>query len=186
MSNPSARPRCHTGLFVLFFATAIAPVLFRNAPVWASDENKWHVYVNDAVVDTLDASFAETFTAGRWVLANTAWTLDHGDSSAGQLITRWKPINHPLVKLVSGSARVRVAVALKDAGRGRTEVRVLGGIATEAALEGGPVLPLARGAGEHECRGYVTKLRARLAAQKLAAAAQPVPGTPPGETGLSR
>jgi hypothetical protein len=64
---------------------------------------------------------------------------------------------------VTGNARVRVAVALKPVGPGKTEVRVLGGIATQVDLAGGPVLPLAQAAGQKECKGYVTELKARLA-----------------------
>ncbi len=134
----------------------------------AASEDGWHLYVGDAVVDTLNGSMEEVYAAGQWVLASDHWVVDRDDPKTGSMVTKWKPVHHPLVRMAAGQARVRVAVALKAAGPGRTEVRVLGGIATQTNLDGGPVLPLAQAAGQHECRGYVTELKARLLDARMA------------------
>lgn len=134
----------------------------------AATGDGWHLYVGDAVVDTLDAPLDQVYAAGQWVLASDHWSIDRDDPKTGKLITHWKPVKHPLVRLATGSARVRVAVALRAAGPGRTEVQVLGGIATQVDLAGGPVLSLAQAAGQHECRGYVTEVKARLADARMA------------------
>jgi hypothetical protein len=126
-------------------------------------EPEWHLYVGDAVVDTVDAPFDQVHLAGQWVLITDKWSIDRKNDVTGELVTDWRPIHHPLVHLVTGNARVRVAVALKPVGPGKTEVRVLGGIATQVDLAGGPILPLAQAAGQKECKGYVTELKARLA-----------------------
>jgi hypothetical protein len=130
------------------------------------DSPGWNVYVGEAVVDTLQGSVSQVFAAGSWVLTHDSWTIDRKDEASGKLVTGWKPVHHPLLKLATGPARVRVAVALKDVGSGRTEVRVLGGIASQVPIRGA-ILPLAQSAGQHECRGYVTELRARLAEDRL-------------------
>jgi hypothetical protein len=124
--------------------------------------SSWHPLVGDVVVDTLDVAAASAFTAGRWVLLKDAWSLDRSDSLGGRLVTAWKPVKHPLVRLVSGAAQVRVSVALRAVGEDRTEVRVQGGIATQSDLNGTPIEGMARAAGERECRGYVTEVRQRL------------------------
>jgi hypothetical protein len=144
-------------------------LLVSSAPVHAAKSDNaqdWHLYVGEAVIDTLDGSASEIFAAGNWVLLKDSWTIERKNEAAGTLVTGWKPVRHPLLKLATGAASVRVAVALKSVGPGRTEIRVLGGIAAQEELRG-PVLPLAQSAGQHECRGYVTELRARLAEERL-------------------
>jgi hypothetical protein len=150
-------------------AGIIAAMFLTNSPARAAGSNDaqdWHLYVGEAVVDTLDGSVSEILAAGHWVLLQDSWTIERKDEALGTLVTGWKPVRHPLLKLATGEARVRVAIALKSVGMGRTEIRVLGGIAAQSELKG-PVLPLAQGAGQHECRGYVTELRARLAEERL-------------------
>jgi hypothetical protein len=66
-----------------------------------------------------------------------------------------------------------VAVALREVASGRTEVQVLGGIATESDLAGSPVLPLAQSAGQHECKGFVRELKIRLADVRIAGRVPP-------------
>lgn len=146
-----------------------AALLLNHAPVRAtaaSNAPDWHLYVGEAVVDTVDGSIAQVFSAGAWVLREDSWTIERKDEAQGKLVTGWKPVRHPLVRLATGPAKVRVAVALRTVGLDRTEVQVLGGIASESELTG-PVLPLAQRAGQKECQGYVTELRARLAEERL-------------------
>ena len=149
-------------LSAIALALAFGYVLARAA------EPDWHLYVGEAVVDTVNAPLDQVHLAGQWVLTTDKWTIERNDDKTGELVTGWRAVKHPLVRFVAGSARVRVAVQLKAAGPGRTEVRVLGGIATSVDLNGGPVLPLAQAAGQKECRGYVTELKARLADQLTA------------------
>jgi len=151
---------------VLVAAVALA-LAFGYALAHAA-ESDWHLYVGEAVVDTLNAPLDQVHSAGQWVLLSDKWTIERSDDKTGDLVTSWKAVKHPLVRLVAGNARVRVAVQLKAAGPGRTEVRVLGGIASSVDLNGGPILPLAQAAGQKECRGYVTELKARLADQLTA------------------
>lgn len=148
------------GLFagLLLLAPEFAPA--------AEDAEKWNVYVGEAVVDTLEGSLSEVFTAGSWVLNHKSWIIARQDPAAGNLVTAWKPVKHKLLKLATGPTRVRVAVALKSVGSRRTEVQVVGGIASQAQLKG-PLLPLAQNAGQHECRGYVEDLKIRLAQDQL-------------------
>lgn len=130
----------------------------------------WNLLVGDAVVDTLDCPLPDALDAGRWVLAKDGWTLEPSDSSAARMVTRWKSVKHPLVRLVAGEARARVAVAMRAVPGNRTEVTTQGGLATETNLVGSPVYNLARAAGEHECRGYVEEVRLRLADVRIARA----------------
>jgi hypothetical protein len=129
----------------------------------AAAEDGWHVYVGDAVVDTLAGSLEQVHSAGQWVLLSDHWTLGPPDANSSSLVTHWRPVQHPLVRLVAGRSCVRVAVAMKEVSPGRIEVRVLGGVASVADLSASPVLPLAQVAGQKECKGYVTELKARLA-----------------------
>jgi hypothetical protein len=135
-----------------------------------ADAASWNVLVGDAIVDTLDCPLPDALDAGRWVLAHDAWTIEPGDSTAPRMITRWKPVKHPLVRLVAGEARVRVAVAMRPLVGNRTEVTMQGGLATETSLIGSPVYNLARAAGEHECRGYFVEIRQRLDDVRIARA----------------
>lgn len=162
MAHPPRTMRVPLLLAACGLALLAAPFPARAA----GDAKDWHVYVGEAVIDTLDGSVAQVFAAGTWVLLDDHWAIERQDEATGRLVTGWKPIHHPLVKLATGPGRVRVAVSLKNVGPGRTEVQVLGGIASRDEL-GGAVLPLAQSAGQHECRGYVSELRARLAVDRL-------------------
>ena len=171
---PHARRLPARVLPVLLAAIALAPA-FGYVLAHAAEPD-WHLYVGEAVVDTLNAPMDQVHLAGQWVLTTDQWTIERNDDKTGELVTSWKAVKHPLVRFVAGNARVRVAVQLKATGPGRTEVRVLGGIATSADLNGGPILPLAQAAGQKECRGYVKELKARLADQLTADGA---PSGPP-------
>lgn len=166
----STRPhRGHGPAFVLFafllFALLLS-ALYVHAARAEPAASDWHLYTGQAVIDTIDGEPAAVFGAGAWVLAHDSWEIERKDAGTGVLVTAWKPVRHKLVQLATGPARVRVAVAIKSVGRGRCEVRVLGGIAARDEL-GGAVLPLAQRAGQHECQGYVDELKARLAEDRL-------------------
>ena len=132
----------------------------------ASDDPNWHIYAADAVVDTLDGSSDELFEAGAWVLVHHDWDVERQNKGLGTMVTAWRPVKHPLVRMATGPAQVRVAFALKELPANRTEVRVLGGIASRTEL--GAVLPLARAAGRKECLGFVVDLKARALDQRQA------------------
>jgi hypothetical protein len=152
----------------ILLASALVLALGLTAPAArAGDDPKgWHLYVGEAVVDTLDGSVAQVFSAGRWVLKDDSWTIERQDEAQGKLVTGWKPVKHALVRMATGPAKVRVAVSLKPVSPTRTEVQVLGGIASQSELKG-PMLPLAQNAGQHECKGYVEELKERLAEERL-------------------
>ena len=131
----------------------------------ATAESDWHLYTSEAVVDTLDGAVSDVFKAGAWVLVDDKWQIEKNDPEQGFLVTGWKPVKHPLVKLAMGESRVRVAVGLRALGPARTEVTVKGGIASREPL--GAVENLARKAGVRECEGYLEELRERLADERL-------------------
>jgi hypothetical protein len=163
----SDRPQGPHGPAWILFAFLVLVLLAGALDARAAAESPdWHLYAGEAVVDTLDGTPGEAFTAGVWVLLHDSWEIERKDSARGTLVTAWKPVKHKLVKFAAGPSKVRVAVALKSVGPGRTEVRVLGGIASRDAL-GGAILPLAQRAGQHECQGYVEELKARLAEDRL-------------------
>ena len=155
-------------LFVLLLVTAFKA---------HAAESDWHLYTAEAVVDTLDGAVSDVFKAGAWVLVDDHWVIEKQDAGQGFLVTGWKPVKHPLVKLTVGQTRVRVAIGLRSLGPARTEVTVRGGIASREALAG-PVENLARKAGTRECEGYVDELRQRLADERLSDGAGS--GTPRG------
>jgi len=169
LTSPAHAPAFAWAL-ALACGLALATVASWPRAAQAADAANWNVLVGDAMVDTLDCPFPEALDAGRWVLAHDAWTLEPGDSTAAHMITHWKPVKHPLVRLVAGEARVRVAIAMRPLAGNRTEVTIQGGLATESSLIGTPVYNLARAAGEHECRGYFVEIQQRLDDVRIARA----------------
>jgi hypothetical protein len=139
----------------------------------AEDASSWNLLLGDAIVDTLDVPLATALDAGRWVLLRDHWVIEPVVAPSTRLVSQWKPVHHPLVHMVTGDARVRVAVGMRAIDEWRTEVTVQGGVATEANLTGSPVLALARTAGHRECQSYVEEVRARLADERVARADAP-------------
>jgi hypothetical protein len=166
MRHHLRRPQNHAPAWTLFLFILLA-LLATALTAHGSTDPDWNVYAADAVVDTLDGSADELFSAGAWVLVTHDWELEKKDRDLGTLVTAWKPVKHKLVKMAAGPAQVRVAVALKELHSGRTEVRVLGGIASRDKL-GSVVLPLAQSAGRRECEGFVEDLKARALEQREA------------------
>ena len=160
----SAR-RSHGPAWILFAFTLLVLLTYALSARAQSEPADWHLYTGDAVVDTLDGAPSEVFGAGAWVLCHDDWTLERKDEAKGTLVTAWRPVKHRLVRLAAGPAHVRVAVAFRPVGDLRTEVRVIGGIASKNDI--GAILPLAQSAGQTECKGYVTELKARLAEDRL-------------------
>jgi hypothetical protein len=171
------RPK-RTHALALLIALAVPATFAAHAR--AGDAPAWNVMVGDAVTDTLDAPLPQVLDAGRWVLERDKWTLAPGDPAAARIVTSWKAVHHPLVHMVAGEARVRLAIHLRPLPTGRTEVTLQGGLATETNLTGSPVVALARTAGEHESRSYFEEIRARLADERVAHA-DPA-GSPAGST----
>jgi hypothetical protein len=165
MRHDARRRRGHGPAWILFSFLVLLLLISALRVHAAPAESDWHLYTADAVVDTLDGGIPAIFQAGAWVLLHDNWEIEKKDADKGCLITGWKPVKHPLVKLTVGQSRVRVAVGLRALTPGRTEVTVRGGIASREPL--GAVEGLARKAGTHECENYVVELKARLAEDRL-------------------
>ena len=157
--------RAHGPAWILFTFILLALLVCALSAHAAPQPADWFLYTGEAVVDTVDGAPSEVFEAGAWVLSHDAWTLERSDPAKGTMVTAWRPVKHKLVRLAAGPAQVRVAVAIKPVGERRSAVIVIGGIASKNDL--GSILPLARSAGQTECRGYVTELRTRLAEDRL-------------------
>jgi len=152
----------------------------------AAETAAWNLTVGDALSDTLNVPMADALNAGRWVLAHDQWVIEPADSASARFVTRWKVVHHPLVRFVTGDARVRIAVSMRALSATRTEVSMQGGIATETNLSGSPVLGLARTAGEHEIRGYFEEVRARLEDVRVARADTAGGGSTPAPASTRR
>jgi len=165
MRHYKTNSRNHATAWMLFLFLLMA-LIGTALSAHGATEPEWNVYAGDAVVDTLDGSADELFSAGAWVLTSHEWQLEQKNRALGTLVTAWRPVKHKLVRLATGPAQMRVAVALKELDPGRTEVRVRGGLASRDKL--GAILPLAQSAGRKECEGFVEDLKARALEQREA------------------
>lgn len=163
MRHHARRRRDHAPAWMLFLFLLLALIGTALTAHGATDPD-WNVYAGEAVVDTLDGSADELFSAGTWVLRQHHYEFEKQDRELGQLVTAWKPVRKKLVLLATGPAQVRVAVDLKELGPGRTQVRVRGGIASKEELDA--ILPLAQSTGRKECLELVEDMQARALEQR--------------------
>ena len=164
MRHYARRRRGHGSAAYLFAFLLL--VLLVSALAARADENApdWNVYPGEAVIDTLDGNPAESFAAGAWVLGRHHWVLETRDEERGAIVTGWRVVKHPLLKLAAGPTRARVAVGFQAVAPGRTQLRVQGGFASREPL--GAMLPLAQSAGRKQCLEFVEEMRTRIAERR--------------------
>lgn len=136
-----------------------AACLAGPAPADDGPAGGMRVFSSGVQSDTLDADWREVFPIAVARLEHDDWAIERADTSARQVVTRWKPIDHALTRLALGDVQARCVVDLAPLKGGRTVIRMRGGLASASDLEANPVWGAAQGAYRKAARKYLAGVR---------------------------
>ena len=144
MATPRMRPRptpshpraAALSLFVgLAWAGLLGPGAARaGAPDGDTPSTK--VAYAGASRDTLAYDWRDVYPAAIEELKYSDWTIQRADTASRRVVTRWKPLKHPLVRVFLGSVMARCVVDVVPLADGRTQLTIQGGLASDSDIEG--------------------------------------------------
>lgn len=150
-------------LSLLLFAAGLCLAL--PAACVASDSTP-HVVMAGGAQDTLSYDWQQVFPVAIAELEKDHWIIQRADTTSPtrRLVTRWKPLKHPLARLFLGGVMARCVVDLEPLADGRTVVRMQGGLASAQDIEGNPGYPAAQSTYRRAAEKWLADVRQALAA----------------------
>jgi hypothetical protein len=133
----------------------------------------WNVILAEPCTDTLTVPWRTVFPAAERTFKADNWQIESKDPRNGAIVTTWKPIRHPLVRLFAGKIEARCAVNVTPLGPSRTLVVFQGGIASRDEIEHSPAMGFAKHAYQKASRRWQEKLRADILRNQAPRASKP-------------
>jgi hypothetical protein len=156
---------------------AFSPARAGAAP---ADEPQQKVAFAGANRDTLPFDWRDVYPVAIAELEASDWTIQRADTVARRVVTHWKPMKHPLARILLGSVMARCVVDVLPLADGRTELTIQGGLASASDIERNPGYGAAkavyRGATQRWAGRVLATLNAR-ARQGLVVRIEPGPPT---------
>ena len=145
-----------------------APALAKDGPPGpdglpqATPKRPWKILVGAPRIDTLSFAQRDVIPAARRQFQVDRWEVFTLDTARGEIVTKWKPMRHPLLWLFMGKVRARCTVKLQSLGPNRTRMVFQGDLASHRNLEGNPMLGAAKRAYAKAAHNYQAEVRAYL------------------------
>jgi hypothetical protein len=115
-------------------ATASADEPGRTRAGFDSDRPAARVFLAGANRDTLPYDWRDAYPVAVAALEHDNWTIQRADTAEGRIVTRWKPLQHVLARLLLGQVMARCVVDLKPLRDGRSVLTIQGGLASDQDL----------------------------------------------------
>jgi len=125
-------------------------------------KHPWKLFNGTPRVDTLSYAPRDVFLAARKQFLSDRWQVFSLDLGRGEIVTRWKPMHHPLLLIFMGHVNARCTVTLQPLGRNRTRMVFRGDLASHRDLGGNPMLGAAKRAYAKAARNYAMEVRGTL------------------------
>ena len=129
------------------------------------------VFPSGIQADTLAATWREVFPIALSHLKHDDWKIARADTTARQVVTQWKTMDHVLTRIALGDIQARCVVDLEPLADGRTIVRMRGGLASAEDLEAKPAWGAALTAYRKAARKYLSGVRGDVERASATAAA---------------
>jgi len=124
--------------------------------------------------DTIQATPKEVRPAAQHALEKDHWVVGPASTEA-RVVTDWKPLSHPLAKLLLGNLRARCVVDIQPLDDNMTIVRFQGGLASPDDLQGNPAFTAAQSQYRDAVANFYRDLAEGIAQARNA---EPVARTP--------
>ena len=129
-------------------------------------KHPWKIFSGTPRVDTLSFTPRDIIPVARRQFETDRWQVFTLDVVQGRIVTRWKPMHHPLLLLFMGHVIARCTVTMQPLGPNRTRMVFQGDMASHRDLRGNPMLGAAKRAYAKAARNYVTEVRDYLNAHR--------------------
>jgi len=161
------RATLRTGLVVSLFLIAALPLRAqaRHDPPGpdglppTDPEHPWKLLSGTPRVDTLSFTLRDIIPVARRQFETDRWEIFTVDADRGEIVTRWKPMHHALLRLFMGHVSARCTLTMQPLGGDRTRMVFRADLASHRNLEGNPMLGPAKRAYAKAARDYVTEVR---------------------------
>lgn len=132
----------------------------------AASDSTLHVVAAGGAQDTLAYEWQQVLPVAVAQLERDRWVIQRTDSTSGtrRLVTRWKPLKHMLARIFYGDVMARCVVDFEPLADGRTVVRMHGGLASAADIEGNPGYPAAQSTYRQAAERWLARVRQALSA----------------------
>jgi len=129
-----------------------------------NDDSKhpWQYVHGTPQVDTLSYAPRDVLPAALHQFQTDHWEIYTTDPRDIRIVTLWKPMHHPLVRLFMGSVNARCTVTIKPVGRTRTELVFQADLASHHDLERNPMYGTAKKEYVKSARHYALEVREYL------------------------
>ena len=122
-------------------------------------KHPWKLFLGTPRVDTLAFAPRDVIPVARRQFLADEWQIFSLDPGRGEIVTKWKPMHHPLLLLFMGHVNARCTVTLRPLDRNRTRMVFQGDLASHRDLQGNPMLGAAKRAYAKAERKYVAEVR---------------------------
>ena len=129
-------------------------------------KHPWKMLPGAPRVDTLSFALNEIVPVACRQFERDHWQIYVVDAQRGRIVTRWKPIHHPLLFLFMGHVNARCTVTIQALGPARSRLVFQGDLASHRDLRGNAMLGAAKKAYANGARNYVKEVRAYLDAHR--------------------
>jgi len=141
---------------------AFAPDRAGAAP---AEEPQQKVAFAGASRDTLPFDWRDVYPVAIAQLTANDWTIQRADTVTRRVVTRWKPMKHPLARIFLGSVMARCVVDVLPLADGRTELTIQGGLASDSDIEGSAGYAAAKAVYRGATERWIGRVLAALEAQ---------------------
>jgi hypothetical protein len=159
-------------LSLILIAALPSPALAKKDPprpdgLPATDaKHPWRFLPGVPRVDTLAYTPREIIPVACQQFGRDKWQIYAVDAPRGRIVTRWKPIHHPLLFLFMGHVNAQCTVTIQPLGPARSRLVFQGDLASHRDLRGNAMLGAAKKAYATGARNYVKEVRAYLDAHR--------------------
>ena len=172
--DPIARPPANS--FRYLIRLAVAGLLFSWTSLgfvsasWACPSTAGSVpasatkriFLTEACADTLDVPWREAFVAAKRALVHDEWQIQRADTSTGEIVTRWKKLDHAMARLLIGNVDARCRVNVTELGPQSTLVSFRANISSVKDLTAIPRFRVAQHAYRLAAEDWHTEVREYL------------------------
>lgn len=129
-----------------------------------NEKHPWIYYRGATVIDTLRFSPQDILPVAKNQFLTDHWQIFRLDPKTGEVVTLWKPMHHPLVRIFMGSIHARCTVHVRPIAHHQAQLVFEGDLVSRHDLSRNPMI----GAANHQyvkaAHHYVGEVRGYLEA----------------------
>jgi len=139
-------------------------------------KHPWKIFTGVPSVSDLAYLPVDVMPVACRQLEKDHWEIYDVDSARGRIVTRWKPMHHPLVWLFMGHVNARCTVTMERVGPNLTRMTFLASLASRKDLHDNPMIGRAERAYAKSAQHYAMEVRDYMDSHHSSPASSDNPG----------